>query len=327
MTPIDAAANTWVERLSPAARRAADDATDHALMVWFAGGALAVIAAWLIHRSGVLALLLRRIEAEKPRPWLASAAAAVVFAALLLAALAPFDILIARSSPADLLAGDLIKLLAALIALPLLYGLMRWTPRFWWAWGGAAAVVLSVALTWAPYAAASGPANLPAVPPGATRDALTDLFRAAHLPADQVYVSRDRRVWADVTGLPGKPRVVVSPPMLQKASAAEIRANVGHLISHYQHGDQLALALVLGALAAAALLAAQLLYPPLARLIAAPGAIADPVSLPVLAVIGVLALGFSGAAFATFDRLINVRADAESLDHAREPDGLAISLL
>ncbi len=115
--------------------------------------------------------------------------------------------------------------------------------------------------------------------------------------------------------------------MLAKASVPEIRANVGHLISHYQHNDQLILALVLAGLIAATLLAIQLLYPSLARLMAAPAEIADPAGLPVLAAIAVICMGLAAPAFATYDRLINVRADQESLDHAREPDGLAISLL
>ena len=73
--------------------------------------------------------------------------------------------------------------------------------------------------------------------------------------------------------------------------------------------------------------AAQLLYRPLARLMAAPASLADPAGLPVLAVIAALWIALSGVAVAGLIRTINVRADAEALDASREPDGLASSLI
>lgn len=326
MTP-EAATAGWLARIPAAQRAAAEVATSQALLLWFAGGALTIAVAWLAHRSGLLQALARRIETDGPRPWSAAFAGAGALGAVLAAALAGFEVGLLHTPPALAAQTALIRLLAALVLAPLLLALMRRAPRTWWAWAGALAMAASLALVWGPYAAASGPANLPPVPPGDAREGLTRLLADAGLPAREVYVSDNPAVWADVTGTPGAPRVTVSRPMLAKASPAEIRANVGHLISHYRHADTLVLALVIGALAAVGMFAAHALYRPMARLMAGPAATADPAALPVLAVIGVLWLGVATPAFATFIRAINVRADQESLDTAREPDGLAASLL
>ena len=49
---------------------------------------------------------------------------------------------------------------------------------------------------------------------------------------------------------------------------------------------------------------------------------ADPEALPAVAILFMLALAAAGLAEAGYLRWANVRADAYSLDHAREPDAL-----
>ncbi len=77
------------------------------------------------------------------------------------------------------------------------------------------------------------------------------------------------------------------------------------------------------------LLAIDRLFGPLARVIGARDGMTlqDPDGLPVVAVIAVACLALSALAVNSFIREINVAADQYSLDHAREPDGLAASLV
>src|SRR5207245_2624782 len=77
------------------------------------------------------------------------------------------------------------------------------------------------------------------------------LIVQAHIPARDAQLTRDPRPSADVSGVPGRARVTVSRGMLARWSVPQIRAHLAHLASHYRHGDQLTLALVMALLALA----------------------------------------------------------------------------
>jgi STE24 endopeptidase len=96
-------------------------------------------------------------------------------------------------------------------------------------------------------------------------------------------------------------------------------------MGHYAHQDILVVCLVAGLVLAAGFFAAQRWAPPLAGWIGGRRAQApsDPEVLPALAIIGFVTLLLAGLAAGAYLRWANVRADAYSLDHAREPDGLA----
>ena len=105
---------------------------------------------------------------------------------------------------------------------------------------------------------------------------------------------------------------------------AEARAYVGHVMGHYVHNDILVVCLVLGAVLTLGMFAAQRWSPPLARWLGAPAvSAAEPRALPAVAIVGVVTLVVAGLAASAYLRWANVRADAFSLDHAREADGLA----
>ena len=125
------------------------------------------------------------------------------------------------------------------------------------------------------------------------------------------------------------PRVVISHGLWISAPPSELRADVGHLMGHYAHHDQLSIALLLAALTFGVALAAWRLTVPMARLmglrdIDSP---ANPVAAPALIAVTLLCLCLARSCDYGFIRWINVRADQYSLDHAREPDGLALTLL
>jgi len=336
-----AAAGAWLARLPQAQRLAADAYTDARLVGWIAGGVAVIAVCVILARSGLLEQLRRRLEARGPRPWLAAATAAGGLAFALgvvsavvggVAAWRGDEILrTAGAPPAGGLAAHLAlaasailpdAVLAVLLVPPLLW-LIRRRPNSWPLIAGAATVLVILALGWLPYALAAGPTLAPA-PPGPARDGVIRLIAETGLPARAVLASPDPAFDADVTGGFGRARVAVGP-LLLAGPPAEARAYLGHLMGHYAHQDILIVCLVLGLVLTAGFFAAQRWGAPLAgwiggRRVQGPS---DPAALPALAIIGFVALVFAGLAAGAYLRWANVRADAYSLDHAREPDGLA----
>lgn len=336
-----AAADRYIDALSPALRAAGEAYAEQSHWLWAISGVLIVAIAWITLRLGLLERLRASLERERPRPWYVAIACALVFSALIAALTAPLDVAAAwltdrtlMRPPSSLIAyvarvanRDCFNILAASLGSALLLGLARLAPRSWWAWSGAALSVAIFALVWGPYALAHGPATLPPLPAGAARDGMVRLIHDAGLSARQVYLVASSDVDGDVTGLPGQARVVVNQGMVANASVPEMRAAIGHLAGHFVHGDQFGLAVLLSLLTFGALLSVHRLHAPVARLMGGGGLLGDPAGLPVWAAIGVAWLAIATPAERSYIRWINVRADQFSLDHAREPDGLAINLL
>ncbi|MFI4933196.1 MAG: M48 family metalloprotease [Caulobacterales bacterium] len=342
MTPFDpnVAAAAWLAALPATDRLAADHATDLRLWTWAAAGLLMIAVCALILRLGLLARLREMIERNGPRPWLAGAACAGVFALAVTGAKAPLDAfgawrknLILGNADAGLaadlahaFAGVLPVVGAAVVFVPLAQWLARRRPRAWPAILGAALCAMILAVGWLPYALSAGPALAP-LPAGPVREGVLHLIHGAGIPATEVYASADPDFDADVTGGFGRAQVVVGP-RLAGASPAEARAFVGHVMGHYAHADVFTIFLVYGLLTIAALAAVPLLFAPAARLLGA-GTLqgpADPQGLPVVLAILIAAAAIATPLSSAYIRWVNVRADAFSLDHAREPDGLAASL-
>lgn len=330
----DAAAAAWLGTVSPQVRAAAEIAAAHTREDWLVGLVLTLLICLAAVRTGLLPRLQARIEADRPRPRLTACACAAALAGWLAALSAPWEVFAAwRDAPAaglapalaSVLRRDLAMLAAAALAVPLLLALVRAAPRRWWAWAAAGWAVLAIAAVWLPYALASGPSDLPPMPQGPARAGVLRLIGETRLPVRQVYVSEEPTLEADVTGLPGHPRVIVTRDMLVKLSPTEIRASVGHVLGHHAHGDQLGYAGLLALLGALGLLATARLFGPAARLMGAHGAAgpADPAGLPVLLALATLWIALATPAANGFIRAINLRADQYSLEHAGEPDGLA----
>lgn len=335
---VHAATDAWLARLPGPERLAAQAATDARLAGWIAGVVVFLAVAALVTRLGVASGPARRIEARRPRPWLAAAAAAAITALALASAKALVDATTAwrvdlalRSAaaagwPAHVAAaasGVAPVVLAAGLVFPLLAWLMRRAPRRWPLIVGPVALALVLALGWLPYALSAAPAGPPA-PPGPAQAGVARLVAETHLPASAVQQASDPALDADVTGGFGHARVVVGPRLLA-GDPGQARAYVGHLIGHYAHNDVLIVCLVVGAVLWAGCWAAQAWAAPLARTMGATGARgpADPAATPALAVIAAATVTLAALAGAAYLRWANVGADAYSLDHAREPDGLA----
>jgi STE24 endopeptidase len=345
MTAFDPATATaaYLDSLPLAARQAAAAFTEMNHWDQAIGAALIVVAAWLVLRANLLGRLCGRIEHERPRPWVATAACAMALSAIVAlvwgvwAGLSAWREMAALHQATPGLGLEILGALSltplwvvgAVVGVSLVYGLMRWTPKYWWAITAAVAAVFFAATVWWPAASTPGPTTMRQAPPGAARDAVLALIRSDKLPADGIYVSDNPGLDADVIGNARHARVIVSRGMWTQASPAEIRASVGHVMGHHAHRDMLSFANLMVVLTAAGLLAAHLLFRPVAWLLAGGKALApsDPDGMPVMVVIAVGCLVLASPVLNTFIRTINVAADQYSLDHAQEPDGLAQSLV
>jgi STE24 endopeptidase len=328
-----AAAAAYLQRLPLDARAAAPADTARSEILLVASVAIVLIVAWGVGRSGFLQRIRLRLEAAGRPRWIADAAcgsALIGLVALAMTPLAPMSAAGASGALGPVLLeplrqAALFSLLAA-IAFPLLYGLMRLLPRLWAPLLGGLSAIAIFAAVWLPFAEASGPTNLPVAPAGAARAGLLGLIADTHLKASEIYITPTRAIDADVTGL-GAARVSVSRGLWETASPQELRASIGHLMGHYVHHDQLSIALLLAMAALGLFLTMKALYAPAARLLRLPRDISDPSGAPALIAIATLWICAGVIADHALIRAVNVRADQYSLDHAREPDGLAMTLL
>jgi STE24 endopeptidase len=293
--------------------------------------AAVLLAAWAIGRSGLLDRISRGLGAAGRPRWMADAACGGAVAGLIAFALTPLEAIAAGSAGyavALVLAfrqAAVIALMGALGAV-LVYGLIRTLPRFWaLSLGGLSAAAVFGAV-WLPFAQSWGLAPLTPAPAGPARSGLESLIAQTHLPASGVYLTPTHAIDADVTGV-GAAKVTVSRGLWEAASPQELRASIGHLVGHWAHHDQLWIALMLTAVALGLFVVPRALYPAAARLLKLPTDISDPSGLPVLVVVATLWLCIGVSLDHALIRWVNVRADQYSLDHAREPDGLALTLL
>ena len=328
----DAAAAAWIARIPESQRLAAAAATDWRLVGWAAAWIVGFGVCALVARSGMLAGIRRRLEAERPRPWLAGAACAGALGLILAGAMSLVGgaVALRGEGAAGLLAAllragsdGLSLAVAAAVIAPVVGWLMRRRPRAWPVVLGVIVAASILAVGWLPYAMGSD-AGLRPAPPSPAEAGVARLIVDTRLPAAGVRLSPDPGFDADVTGAFGRATVILGPA-IAAGPPAEARAYVGHLMGHYVHNDILAVSLILAAVLFAGMLAARRWAAPLARALGARDAkdVADPLALPGLATFGLATVLFAGLAAAAYLRWANVRADAYSLDQAREPDGLA----
>lgn len=337
------ATDLYIDGLSPALRAAGAAYAEQREAAWVLGGVLMIVVAAIVLKARLLPRLAARIEATRPRPWVANLACAALLFFIVMLVKLPLDVASAWMADRTLLGptaplivylarawGDALPAaLAFSLLATLLQGFARARPRTWWGWSAALIGVLVIGVYWGPFAAKAGPANLPPLPEGPARQGMLQLIHDAGLSAHQVYLVASPEVDGDVTGLPGRARVVVNQGMLDHASVPEMKAAIGHLAGHFVHGDQFGLDLLLALCGLAGLLLIDRFTAALTFVLGEGGGHGpgDVAGLPAALILAVLAIGGGALADRAYDRWINVRADQFSLDHAHAPDGLALNLL
>lgn len=237
--------------------------------------------------------------------WLAESAVSAVFSAVLLA-----------------------------IVLMLLYALMRRAPHTWWIWSSivtSAMIIFAVVI--APVVLEPVFNHYQPLAAGPQREAITALAAQAGIAPEHILSydgsKQSANYTANVAGMFGSARIAVSDALLNQASTAELRAVVGHEIGHYVLHHALLEALLYSALLTGAFLIVHLLYAPLANWLGVPQLrqLSNPAGLPLLTIILTVVFLLLTPVTNGVSRYVENQADLYSLEHAREPDGMAIALL
>ena len=347
MTPFDPAAATaaYLAQIPQAQLSKAIAYTDggHWLLLW--GWLVSLSAYALILKSRVLTRAAGRIQARKPRPRLACLAICLIFLALDFLLELPWQTYaswwrerqygMTSQAWSGWMSDNLIVTVAQLPVFAVfflaLYAVIRRARRVWPVLAGALVSVLIIGGVWAqpilfePLVNAYTPA-----PAGPVRDMVTALGKRTGVPTDKVFIyngsKQSNRYTANVAGLFGTARIALSDTMFAKgADVAEIRGVVGHEMGHYVRNHLPLFGLFLGVMTMFAGLVVQGLYPIVRAWLGAAdvGDVADPAGLPILMMIFATLTLLGAPVINAAIRLEESDADTYSLEHAREPDGLA----
>jgi STE24 endopeptidase len=348
---IDPAAETarWLATISPEDLERAVTYTrgGHWLLLW--GTVVAIVAAWIIIRTGILSGIRDRLERSRKRPKLVSLTVGVVWLLMVSILTVPWAIYqnwwretqygLTTQPLAGWLGEAALSTAISTVFLGLLivafYFIIRHARRLWWAWAsGLTAVAIVVLLLIGPIFIEPLFNTYTPAPDGPMREAVVELAQRTGTPDDKIFIydgsKQSDRYTANVSGLFGTARIAMSDVMFEQgADLAEVRAVVGHEMGHYVHMHALWMVGVLVFLAAFGFWLIDKLFPLAKRLLGANrvGDISDPAGLPVLAAIAaVIGLMFTPAQ-ASLIRTIEADADRFSLVYANEPDGLAKALI
>ncbi|MEV6525375.1 M48 family metallopeptidase [Longispora sp. NPDC051575] len=226
----------------------------------------------------------------------------------------------------DVLKGYLLSAVLSAVALGAFYTLVRYAPRWWWAFGAAGAALVVVLLSFAlPVLVEPVFNKFVPLSEGPLRSTLMELAARDGVPVKDVLIAdasrRTRAVNAYVSGLGPTRRIVVYDTLLKEAPPEEVAAVVAHELGHAKDNDVL-LGTVTGALGAAAGVVGLYLLGGWTGLLRRAGvdAVTDPRALALLfAVAGIVGL-LAGPVQNLVSRQVEARADRHALALTGDPD-------
>jgi len=138
----------------------------------------------------------------------------------------------------DQLTGLIIGLIFGVIAIPVVYAVIRKATRSWWIWGALVGIVFIV------FSVAIGPVYLePAfnkfypLKESPLKEQILSMARANGIPAKDVYEfdasKQTKRMSAHVSGLGGTTQISLNDNLMNRGSPEEVKAVLGHEMGHY----------------------------------------------------------------------------------------------
>jgi STE24 endopeptidase len=339
-----AATAAYIDSLGPdaLAKAAAYTTGGHWLLLW--NLLVSAVIAWLIVRSGILDRISTKVGARRFN-LRAFVIAAVYFLVANLISL-PWtlyqewwrELSYGRTSQplGDFLGQSALSVAIFAVLFGLffvgVYGLMRRTGRFWWAWSGAlTAFALSAFLLAGPVFIEPLFNDYKPVPGGEVRDALAVMAKQAGVPEDRIFVydgsRQSNNFTANVSGIAGSARIAISDIAFKGASLDEVKAVTGHEIGHYVLGHVWRTVILLSVLSVLFFFVADRTFPRFARAFGSSPTIGDPTGLPVLVFMISLLLLFAQPLVNGTIRLGENEADQYSLETVNLPDALASALV
>ncbi|RAY13128.1 M48 family peptidase [Actinomadura craniellae] len=211
------------------------------------------------------------------------------------------------------------------LALALLYPLVRRFPRYWWTGAAAGGFALVVTVSFA-YPVVVEPVfnSFTSMPAGQLRTDLLKLAERDGVPVQDVLVAdasrRTTALNAYVSGFGSTRRIVVYDTLLESSPPARVESIVAHELGHAERQDVLygTLTGALGVAGAVCLLYLLLTSPRLLRRSAA-GSPGDPRSVALLIALVSVLTQLGGPAQTLVSRRIEARADVHALELTRDP--------
>jgi Zn-dependent protease with chaperone function len=341
----EAATRAYTDTLQGAARDRSDAYFEggYWLILW--GTFAAVLAEWIVLRTGLSARFRNFGERITKRRWLVPALYAIPYVIVSTLIVLPWTIYtgFVREGQYELmnlsfgawLGEQAISLGLGIIGMALflmaLFAVIRRSPKRWWLWGtGIIAAFFTIGIAIMPVFVSPLFNDYTPMEEGPLRDRILAMAEAHNVPADNVYVfdqSRQHdRISANVSGLFGTMRISLNDNLLERSTPEEVEAVMGHELGHYVLNHVALLVVVLSLIMGLGLFVTAKLAP---RILARHGEkwgvrdIGDPAAFPLLVAILTVYLMIMTPAQNTLIRVVESQADAFGLDAARQPDGFA----
>ncbi|HVW75903.1 MAG TPA: M48 family metallopeptidase [Rhizomicrobium sp.] len=144
-----------------------------------------------------------------------------------------------------------ISLVVMLIAVPILYFVIRKARESWWQWGaGLALIFLVLQFALSPVFIAPLFNHYSPLPGSPLKARILSLARANDVPVDNVYLvdasRQSNRISANVSGFMGTSRLSLNDNLLHQGTPDEVLAVLGHEMGHYVMDHALRLILLFG---------------------------------------------------------------------------------
>lgn len=342
---VEAATRAYLDTLQGPARAKSDAYFEggYWLILW--GTLVAVLSDWLILRFRLSASFRNLGERVSKRRWIVTWLTALLYLVVGWVITLPWTIYtdFFRERQYDLMslsfggwfAEQLTGFAISLVILPLIiiaiYALIRRAPKTWWLWSaGVAGVFLLIGAVLSPVFIAPLFNDYTEMEAGPLREKIEAVARREGIPAEHIYVfdasKQTKRISANVSGLGPTIRISLNDNLLERTSEPEILAVMGHEMGHYKLGHVWKNFAVFLLLALAGLFLTSRAAPWLIRRYGDRWGVrelADPASLPVLAICLSAFFFLATPVTTTLIRVNESQADAFGLDAAREPDGFA----
>jgi STE24 endopeptidase len=248
----DEATREWLSTLSPEARAKSDAYFEggYWLILWDFVAALVVI--WLFLGTRLSVRMRDLAERITKMRWLQTAIYAAQYIVLSTLFGLPWAIYegwfrerqygmsnqMLAGFLGDELTGLIIGLIFGVIAIPVVYAVIRKFTRTWWIWGTLVGMVFII------FSVAIGPTYLePAfnkfypLKDSPLKQDILSLARANGIPATDVYEfdasKQTKRMSAHVSGIGGTTQISLNDNLINRASPEEVKAVLGHEMGHY----------------------------------------------------------------------------------------------
>jgi STE24 endopeptidase len=235
----------------------------------------------------------------------------------------------------DFATGFAVSLVVSIIIIPIIYALIRRTPRFWWAWGTLVSIIfLIIGGALFPVFIAPLFNHYQPLREGPLKTQILSIARSEGIPVTNVYEfdasKQSKRISANVSGALGTTRISLNDNVLNRSKPNEIIAVLGHEMGHYVLDHTTRLVVLMGLVFLVGFGFAAWGFGGLTSLFGGNWdvrSIDDPAGLPILVVLSTFFFLIATPVTNTITRTTEAQADIFGVNAVRQPDGFALATL